>query len=84
MIEAVSAESGVHVRDLLGPYRARRISAVRFDLMARLRALDWNGRAPSYPMIGRWIGRDHSTVIHGVRRHAEIAAAAGAQTPENA
>jgi chromosomal replication initiation ATPase DnaA len=28
---------------------------------------------PSYTMIGRWFGKDHTTIMHGVRRWQEHA-----------
>lgn len=40
-------------------------------------AMYWMRRAGgwSYPQIGRFFGRDHTTVLHGVREHAKRRAA---------
>lgn len=40
------------------------VAAARNELMWRLRRCGW-----SYPKIGRLLGRDHTTVMSGVRRH---------------
>lgn len=63
----VAAEHGITVGDLVvGRSRARRISWPRQDLMWRLYV---TGKL-SAPRIGHLLGGyDHSTVMHGVRRH---------------
>ena len=69
---------GVSVREILGRRRTRKVSFARFEAMARIRALNFNGRTPSLPQIGAWLGRDHTSVLNGLRRHAELSAEAGA------
>ena len=58
------------------PRRSRAVVRARWEIMAALRAAGF-----SYPAIARTFkGRrksgamDHSTIIHGVRRHHELAA----------
>jgi chromosomal replication initiator protein len=65
MIKAVAWDHGVSVAEILGNGRRARICAARRDAMRAVRWMDFgDGRQPSYPQIGRWFGRDHTTVIH--------------------
>lgn len=50
-------------KDLIGRKRKRSVTRARFALYAALRQRGW-----SYPAIGKFIGRDHATIIHGVRK----------------
>jgi chromosomal replication initiation ATPase DnaA len=54
-------------RELREKSQAGRLVAARWHFWTLLRAREW-----SYPRIGRETGHDHTTVIHGVRRWAEI------------
>lgn len=72
VIEAVSAESGVPVRDLLGRARTWDVSRWRWVAMRCLR----ERHGLSTPQIARLFGRDHTTVLHG------LSALAGEMTPE--
>ena len=57
--------------------RQGEIARARHEAMYRLRH---ELRKPSYPLIGKWLGGlDHTTVLHGVRRHAERLAEEGAR-----
>lgn len=58
----------VHPRDLMGPARFHFVTYPRFAAYKALKMRGW-----SYSHIGRFMGRDHSTVIHGVRRADYIA-----------
>ena len=55
--------AGISIEDARSPSRKREISYRRFHVMAILRS--W-GR--SLPQIGRILNRDHSTILHGLRR----------------
>lgn len=68
-LRAAAAAHGVTVEDLRGAGREQRIAYARQDAMARLRGLDVYGRRPSLAQVGRWLNRDHSTVLHGIRAH---------------
>lgn len=58
----------VHPRDLLGDYRYRFLIPARFALYAALEGAGWTRRR-----AGRALGRDHSTLRHGVYRAADMA-----------
>lgn len=62
----VAREYGVTVEELEGQGRTRSITVPRQDLMWRMvQAKRW-----SLPQIGRCLGgRDHTTVMHGVKAH---------------
>lgn len=72
IVADVAFERDVSEGDLIGPSRARWISHPRQEAMWRCyeehRA---NGlRVYSLPSIGRFFGgRDHTTVLHGIRAH---------------
>lgn len=63
LVDKASELFDVHRRDILGPYRYNFLMPPRFALCKALR-----NRGMSYPHIGRVMGRDHSTVIHAIRR----------------
>lgn len=57
--------------DVFAGSRIRKVVDARYAIAARLRTQPWKY---SYTRIGRILGVDHSTVISGLRRHAEIMA----------
>lgn len=62
----VAHRHGLTLEDLKGPSRRQEISQPRQEAMALMCA----ERRWSLPQIGRFFGgRDHTTVIHGVRAH---------------
>lgn len=75
IIAECAREAGLKVEDLTGPRRTFAIAVPRQKAMWRLQSeLGW-----SLPRIGRHLGgRDHTTVLHGVRRHAQRIAEAQA------
>jgi chromosomal replication initiator protein len=73
-VRKVAAFYGVTVEDLIGDSRAPSLCAIRFEAFWEVYA---TGRY-STPAIGSFFGgRDHTTVLNGLRRHearmAEIA-----------
>lgn len=63
----------VPMRVLLSPARDRRASAARHEAMRRVRhEIRYHGKPPSYPRMGRWFDRDHSTVIAAIRRDPSL------------
>lgn len=71
IVESVAARFGMTVADLTGPSRCRQYAYARHMAMAEVRA----ARCLSLPAIGRMFGgRDHTTVVHGIRCHQERAA----------
>ncbi len=70
--EVLENHPRVRARDILGPSRHQFVSIPRQEVMWRLRMICWKDGSPkhSFPEIGRAIGgRDHTTVLSGVRRH---------------
>lgn len=68
----------VRARDILGPSTMRFVSIPRQEVMWRLRMICWKDGSPkhSFPEIGRAIGgRDHTTALHGFRKHEKRMAA---------
>ncbi len=71
VIREVAEAHQVSVESLLIKSRRHGLDAARAEAMWRVRALYWPhmGRfRPSYPMIGRWFGRDHTSVINAVSK----------------
>lgn len=71
VIQSVCEAHGVTVDDILSG--GRRFYRPRHEVFARLRKeiVMQNGRPPSYPLIGRWTGHDHTSVIYGEKMHHE-------------
>lgn len=68
IIAEVADAHDVLIADLLSPRRAVRLVHARHEAMWRLR----NETTMSLPMIGKRLGgRDHTTVLHGIRKHEE-------------
>ena len=63
----VAERHGLTVDDLRGSDRTKRVAWPRQEAMAAIRE---TGRY-SLPRIGKFFNRDHTTVIHAVRRVAE-------------
>ncbi len=63
-------EAGVRIEDVLSSTRKKRIARVRWAIWSELRALRRSSGAIiySYPQLGRYFHRDHSTILYGVRR----------------
>lgn len=75
ILEEVSREYKVPISILKGPERYRSASHPRFAAMRRLRDHPMpSGALRSLPAIGRVLGgRDHTTILNGLRRYAELA-----------
>jgi len=73
LLEEVAEEYDLKPSLILGLLKTAHIAQARQDFMWRARQMKWSDGSPrySYPQIGDFLGRDHTTVIHGVRRHAE-------------
>lgn len=62
---------GVTLDDLRGRSKAKAVAWPRQEFMA----LAYAQAGQSLPAIGRWLdGRDHTTVMQGIRRHERRAA----------
>jgi chromosomal replication initiation ATPase DnaA len=62
-VDQAAQDHGVFPAEIMGPSRLAKVAAARLDAYARIYA---TGRF-SYPQIGRFFNRDHSTVVHGVK-----------------
>lgn len=70
IVASVADHHGVTVAQIMGPRQHRLIARARQHAYAALR-----DRGASYPQIGMWLARDHSTVLYGDRAHrARLAA----------
>jgi chromosomal replication initiation ATPase DnaA len=79
--ERVAGLHNVTVDDLKGSSRLKKFAHARQEAMWAMRqAVNADGSPRfSLPQIGRFLGgRDHTTVIHGERAHAERMAGRGA------
>ena len=56
--EGIAKKHGISVKDMIGKGRHRHLCAARVELYRALRDQGW-----SYPAIGRFVHRDHTTVI---------------------
>ena len=69
---AVADNFGLEPHQIRGPARQRAMTVPRFMAYALCRELcvEADGAAPSYQRIGaHFTGRDHATVIYGIRQH---------------
>jgi chromosomal replication initiator protein len=65
----VAWKHGVPVAVIKSPDAHRKVCHARWEAMARIR----DERRWSYPKIGQYFGRDHTSVMHGVRKyHANV------------
>lgn len=68
IVEDIAHRHGVRMVDLLGPRTLKGLSRVRDEVYHALYATGFY----SMPQIGCFIGgRDHSSVLHGIRNHGE-------------
>lgn len=63
----VAKRRGVTFADLAGPVGSRSLSVIRHEAMYESK--ERTGK--SFSDVGRVFRRNHATVIHGYRRHAE-------------
>lgn len=59
LIAVTLKRHGIGIKDFLGPRKWTHLVACRIDVATQLRA-----RGHSYSDIGRWIGRDHASVMN--------------------
>lgn len=53
--------------DIMSDCRKRKVVKARNEIIYRLRLLE---PMPSFPMIGKWVGRDHTSCMWAVACHA--------------
>lgn len=66
VLHDVATRHGVEVQDIVGRSRARRLVAARQEAFYLMKEHGY-----SLSQIGRFCNRDHTTVMHGVEKHAE-------------
>ena len=72
IVNEVAKEFRVTAAEIVGPSRKVRICRARHHAMYRVRnEVVIDGKPASYPRIGRWFGRDHTTVLNAYRRHGK-------------
>lgn len=78
IVDEVAEKHGVMPAEIIGIRRFRALSHARFEAMFRVRSeIVVAGSEPSLPLIGSWFGgRDHTTVLNALQRHAELTAEA--------
>ena len=70
IVREVAEERVVPVDVLFTRQRRSGATEARRAAYAKVRATPLvTGRLPSYPQIGRWFGREHSTILAGVKAH---------------
>ena len=68
VIAWVAHDHKVSVDDIIGPRRFKKLVIPRRAAMRAVRCMIMaNCQPPSYPQIGRWFNRDHTTVLHHCR-----------------
>lgn len=72
IVADVAERNGMTTDLLLSDHRYRSIAHPRQEAFAALYAT----RRYSLPLIGAWFGKDHSTILHGIRAHTARAEAA--------
>ena len=72
VIRSVADKHGVDVNSVLFTRRRGSVRNARNEVCYALRGTvsPITGRKPSFPTIGRWIGRDHTSVLQAVSNHA--------------
>jgi chromosomal replication initiation ATPase DnaA len=70
---AVAIEHQVPLGELVGFSRRKKVARIRWRVWTALYAIrrEDGMRIYSLPRIGQLFGRDHTTVLHGLRRLAE-------------
>lgn len=78
ILDDVAHSHGLQVEDLVGKAARAPVALARWRAMRRLRdEIRIQGGEPSSSKIGFWLNRDHTTVIHGLRRLDEMGRAPG-------
>ena len=83
IIAETAAEYGVTLADVLGDVTARRFSRPRQEAMRRVSVMPWRGSVASYPQIGDWFNRDHTTVLYACGRLSARGYIIPGFTPQN-
>lgn len=71
ILAEAAADHGLPPSAITGDRRFIHHVRARQDFMWRARQVKWADGKPRYslPMIGQFLGVDHTTILHGVRAH---------------
>lgn len=75
ILRETAHDHGLEVGDILGQSRKRCVARARQDAAWRLKNMAWGAEGgwsdgkPSFPQVGRWMGLDHTTILHACRGH---------------
>lgn len=69
VLQAVCDEGNFQLGDILSRDKRAHLCVARQDAYWRLRHMAWGVSRPTFPMIAKWLGRDHTTIIHGCKAH---------------
>lgn len=74
-IQQKSADLGFSAQEILSDDTSWLVSWARGDVMRHIRetVVMADGRPPSYPQIGAWFGRNHTSVLHAINQSRERA-----------
>lgn len=72
IVQEVSQRHGVSVEEIMGSSTEQRVVRPRMEAYGIIRA----ELQHSFTMIGNFFGRDHTTILHGVRRYQAMKGAA--------
>lgn len=71
IIAATAREHGLTFDQMLGHDNCRAFARARWVASTRIvTQIVINGAPASLPQIGRWMNRDHTTILYGLRRYA--------------
>lgn len=69
MVREVSHRHAVPVREIFSPNKTRLVVAARREAIYRLK---FEKPSLSAAKLGRWFGRDHSTILHAIVCYQEL------------
>lgn len=69
IVEQCAATHKVLVSELLGDSQRKQAVAARHEAFYVVKAMK---PVLSFPQIGRWFDRDHTSVIHGISKHQHL------------
>jgi chromosomal replication initiator protein len=74
IVQQVADEHGFTLAQLVGPSPRHDLARARFCAWYRIRnEVRFRNLPPSLPQIGKWFGgRDHTSILHGLRRYEQI------------
>lgn len=72
ILHSVARAHALTLWDLTGRSRAPVVVAARREAAHQLREMNWLGHRPPVAVIGKWLNRDHTTVVYMLQRRAKL------------